>query len=473
MEERSLRVEFSLKTKKLLAERAGLLCSHFDCLRPTVAPAKNRKGNDAAVGTGVAAHIYAASENGPRPPTGMTEAEIKDPSNGTWMCKLCADQIDDFRHEYPAERIFKMKRVREFAQHFSVTQSDAAYIVGWMGVKRLDLLVRDHFPDLDPEKIRRAVVELGRHFIGEHLLPDRSAAHAPPSTFIKKSLPAIMREAEREEWKAPSIPKAIIENRWALEIARVFNAEAYKAQNYDLLLTGNSQVCLSSRSPRTGALSDVKVLARATLFCHHNPNLPNGDNVFLLVTSSDGTYWTYEQSNGPEGLSISSLLQLGTYPLAQSAEHAAHPNRVREEFERYATWIDDLCAGNYPVGQIGLRRTDWPTKENLHHGIFDIQMNVQPDRLQKIRGRCARVRMAYKIAEQWDVEFFLNDNFLEPFLPLDDIREAVEILMKANPGYGRAQSAPLLVLPDGQNELVLNYSARKVALSKRRVFQMQ
>lgn len=72
---RTERVEFSPATKRTLASRAGNICSHYDCLRNTVAPGQRKNTKDDFIGTGVAAHIYAASENGPRPPVGMTEED--------------------------------------------------------------------------------------------------------------------------------------------------------------------------------------------------------------------------------------------------------------------------------------------------------------------------------------------------------------------------------------------------------------
>ena len=87
---------------------------------------------------------------------------------------------------------------------------------------------------------------------------------------------------------------------------------------------------------------------------------------------------------------------------------------------------------------------------------------------------CAQGRAwQYEIADKWDIEFALNNYLLEPFLPLGVIRETVDKLMQINPGFGRAQSEPLLISQDGKCGLVLSYEARKAALTERRILNLQ
>ena len=56
------RVNFTTQTKRLVSERAGFQCSYLTCNRRTLGPG----GSDEVSNSGVAAHVYSASEGGPR-----------------------------------------------------------------------------------------------------------------------------------------------------------------------------------------------------------------------------------------------------------------------------------------------------------------------------------------------------------------------------------------------------------------------
>ena len=58
-----MRDDFSAKTKKLIAERAGFLCSRPSCRALTIGPQDKPEGSANA---GVAAHISSAFPGGPR-----------------------------------------------------------------------------------------------------------------------------------------------------------------------------------------------------------------------------------------------------------------------------------------------------------------------------------------------------------------------------------------------------------------------
>lgn len=58
-----MRDDFSAATKELLAKRVGYRCSNPDCRQPTSGP---QEDPSKAINVGVAAHITAASPDGPR-----------------------------------------------------------------------------------------------------------------------------------------------------------------------------------------------------------------------------------------------------------------------------------------------------------------------------------------------------------------------------------------------------------------------
>lgn len=461
-----MRVEFSITTKRLLAHRAGLLCSHYDCLRPTVTPAKNQKGEEGAVGTGVAAHIYAASEKGPRPPDGMSEDQIRDQSNGTWMCRLCSNQIDDFRWNYPPEKVLEMKRVREFAQFLTVTQSDASYLIGWMGVKRFDRIVRDHLPELDAEEIRLSIIDHGKKFVGENLVMNSEALMAPPDHFIKRALPKMVREGERELGRVQPAPRLVIEQQWVKDIAREFNKEFYDVENFTAEQINNGQICLRARCPVTGQLSEAAYHARADISCKHDPFGQGGKEIKFQVVSRSGAEWRYFLSTEIGNTYLSSRMTLENFPLPAITDGL---NQSRREFEGYAGWIDALRNGFHPVGQIGLRPTDFPSGDSLHPGIFEITQDVHPSGLAAAAEFCARVRLAYEFADKLNLSVALNRHLFDARLNVDSIREAMEELSIGYKWMSEFESGPIVTFNDGKWGFVLSKKIGGISITPKRL----
>jgi ribosomal protein L37AE/L43A len=99
-----LRDDFSNKTKEILAKRVGYCCSN--CGISTTGPGSNPDGVSS---NGVAAHICAASPDGPRYDPLMTHDERKSVNNGIWLCQNCAHLIDTNTVLYTVEYLHKMK----------------------------------------------------------------------------------------------------------------------------------------------------------------------------------------------------------------------------------------------------------------------------------------------------------------------------------------------------------------------------
>jgi WD40 repeat protein len=86
-----MRDEFTTATIGLLAKRVGFLCSNPECECPTAGPGADP---DAAVNLGVAAHITAASPEGPRFNPDLSPEVRRSPANGIWLCQNCAKLVD-------------------------------------------------------------------------------------------------------------------------------------------------------------------------------------------------------------------------------------------------------------------------------------------------------------------------------------------------------------------------------------------
>jgi hypothetical protein len=117
-----MRAEFSNDIKRKLASRVAYRCSFSGCKRITIGPAND--GDESTTLLGEAAHIYSASPNGPRSNPNMTDEERKAITNGIWMCKSHARQIDADEINFSAETLLLWKRQAEQDTYNELTSLD-------------------------------------------------------------------------------------------------------------------------------------------------------------------------------------------------------------------------------------------------------------------------------------------------------------------------------------------------------------
>lgn len=87
----SKRDDFTKATIDILAKRVGYLCSNPDCRKHTIGPNDNPEKSTTI---GIAAHITAASPDGPRYNVMFSTAQRTHIDNGIWLCSNCATLID-------------------------------------------------------------------------------------------------------------------------------------------------------------------------------------------------------------------------------------------------------------------------------------------------------------------------------------------------------------------------------------------
>ncbi len=105
------RKDFTLTTKRLIADRAGHQCSFPTCDRRTTGPDSDSRK---VAGSGIAAHIYAASSGGPRGQGGLTPEELRQPENGIWLCSDHAIIVDKNNGKsFPPEVLLSYKDLHE------------------------------------------------------------------------------------------------------------------------------------------------------------------------------------------------------------------------------------------------------------------------------------------------------------------------------------------------------------------------
>jgi len=105
-----MRDDFDARTKKVLADRVNSRCSRPDCGKATSGPQEDPAK---AVNIGVAAHITAASEGGPRYDPSLSPEERRSVDNGIWLCQNCAKLIDSDVQRYTPELLREWKRQAE------------------------------------------------------------------------------------------------------------------------------------------------------------------------------------------------------------------------------------------------------------------------------------------------------------------------------------------------------------------------
>ncbi len=107
------RDNFSAKTRRDLANRAGHVCCFPGCDQPTSGP--GAEPGAASVDVGEACHVAAAA-GGPgarRYDPAMTSAERKSIANGIWMCRTHAKLIDSDEATYTVAQLHEWKRQAE------------------------------------------------------------------------------------------------------------------------------------------------------------------------------------------------------------------------------------------------------------------------------------------------------------------------------------------------------------------------
>jgi len=105
-----MREDFPPAIKELLAKRVGYMCSNPLCRQQTIGPQKDPAG---VINVGVAAHITAASPNGPRYDASLTSDRRRSAENGVWLCQTCGKLVDNDELRYSVETLQEWKNVAE------------------------------------------------------------------------------------------------------------------------------------------------------------------------------------------------------------------------------------------------------------------------------------------------------------------------------------------------------------------------
>ena len=98
-----MRDDFAQPIKNTLAARVGHQCSNPNCRVPTSGPGADEQK---ALNIGVAAHIVAAAQGGPRYDATLTPEQRAGIINGIWLCQNCAHEIDADEKRYSVALLY-------------------------------------------------------------------------------------------------------------------------------------------------------------------------------------------------------------------------------------------------------------------------------------------------------------------------------------------------------------------------------
>lgn len=128
------RINFTPKTKCIVAKRAGLQCSYPTCDRRTLGPGAE---NDETSNSGTAAHIYSAAVGGPRGQGTLSEEELKHSDNAIWLCRDHGTLIDNNRGDrFPPQLLLSYKQMQE--ARIAHEHQGLYSPIGWIHKVRLD-----------------------------------------------------------------------------------------------------------------------------------------------------------------------------------------------------------------------------------------------------------------------------------------------------------------------------------------------
>lgn len=192
------RDEFPERVKRELELAAGTRCSLPVCRADTTAV-----GAEGIIRIGVACHITAASEGGPRFDPDLSPEERRSASNGIWMCADHARLIDVDDPNYPTERLREWKDLAE-RRPLGVRSSapgprsiDERLLARFPGPCRRRLLAA---APVDPELVQQVVRWLGNPDERQRNL--RHLADRPPDWLASRAdawlLLAMVADAHRE-----------------------------------------------------------------------------------------------------------------------------------------------------------------------------------------------------------------------------------------------------------------------------------
>jgi hypothetical protein len=461
------RIEFTPTTRRDLRERAGTLCSYRRCLKPTLLPIAKKDGSGGIARIGEAAHIYGAIEGGPRwKVPALSEAEIKDIENGVWMCCHHGRQVDAAESEHTAEALMEMKRVREFAQRLTLTDSLIHSLAPYMPALVLDEVVWQHLPNLEVEKVGQAVIAAGLPYLPGYNAPLGTTMPPLPATFALTPLASVVKvasaatveplsssdEVDRQVFVDARLRAVQIVTGWAQAIPP-------KDRDRVTYHLHDCYVKLTARHPDTGEICDAFIWTQACTSAFHQFSVFNGESLDISVSFTENPVndldWQLSISVGNGRYEAKSILQAFGPIMPKDIQNS----QEWADFEGYVRVIDKLAQGWDPIGFISQRGDGCDDLSAIHPAPFPIMLQVSNEALVERQYRCKKVRLARELSDQWGRRFAFTDDYFDHALDETIIRAASVELQR--------RMGPFPYLPAGRTEPLVAIGAREIRFVSR------
>lgn len=183
--------DFSSKTKQIVAGRSGYRCSIPSCARVTIG---SDSLPDTVANTGRAAHIFSASDRGPRGRGGLTPEQLKSARNGIWLCADHADLVDKHRGErYPAWLLRSYKDLQE--AKIAREQGGIFAPINWF--EKLVIHASPLFKPKTTLQFGKVTLIIGENMIGKSALCDWLAGLGDPAA-LWRWLPNLSNQPDLE-----------------------------------------------------------------------------------------------------------------------------------------------------------------------------------------------------------------------------------------------------------------------------------
>lgn len=394
---KSRRVNFLQATRIILAGNAGHMCSFYDCPNVTIGPEVKGDGSVGVKGVAIAAHIYAASPGGPRPPVGLTNEEIRAEANGIWLCPDDATKVDAFQFEYPAELLLEMKQVRVFAQSLALQNPTVSFMAHFIGMKRVDRIVRQHLPDLDKDKIIEAVKAA---YIRTEIAHSTADLPFPTTSFALSSVHTLSRVI-REVVVCANHRLQIEDQVWRDVIAdwSVYFGKFQRPPHKRVALSGTGYAKISARNPKTGEILKDGVKTGAFVMLSDGEDLFNPMDKHVLLQHTFKPFSSLEwKLNVKPALGTFEVESVLTVYKDVSPRNGVF-NNDRELFESYAAVLEKLTQGWEPIGYVGLSVGEGNDDDNYHPTPVSIVCQIEPEQFESRNRRSERVKLGYEIGD--------------------------------------------------------------------------
>ena len=174
-----------------LAKRVGVRCSNPSCRISTAGP---REDPTKSINIGVAAHITAAAEGGPRYDASLSAKERSSVKNGIWLCQNCAKLIDNDATRYSIQLLKTWKAWAEETARVELEgttanggrKSNVDLILDW---RKLEIRSDRHEYEL----------ELSIHNVGTEVLREYHVDIEVPTPVLEDSSGRVGNRSDRDK----------------------------------------------------------------------------------------------------------------------------------------------------------------------------------------------------------------------------------------------------------------------------------